>query len=126
MKSLETTNKPIQYLVVDFLGNNVRSQFMQNSSIEDKCYYIFYNFRISNSKPKGLRLTTKGNTLLKKFFQYYEFELNESLNGNAVLSLDKHMTYPYYLDQHTIVFFNQSDAGWFKLSGSLNTFAKNI
>ena len=55
--------------------------------------------------------------MLSKFFTGYEYTLTEPNSLKTLLALDRQMTWPYYLTSQRVIFFSQSDAALFRLSG---------
>lgn len=131
MKFEITKDSPIQFQIAGYIKE--RSAKYKNNFNDDEvidiCYAIFKNFRVTNipNKPIGLRLTTVGNSLMRRWFAHHEFSLKEPLVGSILIKLDKAMTRPYYLSKKKIVFYDDNDAAWFKLGGhDLKYFAGNL
>lgn len=127
--SLKTTkNEPIQYQIAEYIMNSLRdSNRLADASTIDMCYAVFQNFRLSNSVPKGLRLTTFGNRYMSKHFTSFEYPLAEELVGITLVNLDRAMTRPYYLTKKKVTFYDENDAAWFRLGGSnLQGFSKSL
>lgn len=95
--------------------------------VESQLSAIFYNYRTKNNMPMGLRLSTLGNKLLCKCYDCYKYQHSEKLNHKTLLILDKNMKWPYYLTKTHVIFYNQDDAAWFRLSGAnLNTYIEYL
>jgi len=96
------------------------SKFYQQFKDHNKSslgYKIFSNFRIRNNKPEGLRLTRLGNELLKRNFDFYEYNHSTTPTPKIYLFLDQKMQWPYYFTKKKMVMYNQEDAAWYKLNG---------
>lgn len=128
MMSKDTNSSPIQFQIANFIQNSLPdTNPLAKSSLEEMCYAIFQNFRISNGKPIGLRLTTYGNNCMRRKFETFSFELSEPLIGTILIQMDQAMTRPYYLTKKKVQFYDQNDAAWFKLGGNdLKYFAGNL
>lgn len=129
MKLKITKNSPVQYQIADYIKEHSSHYKLNFNDMEllEICYAIFKNFRISNNKPHGLRLTTLGNTYMGRFFEKHQFNLEEPLVGVVLINLDKAMSRPYYLSKKQVVFYDDNDAAWFKLGGhNLKYFAGNL
>jgi hypothetical protein len=81
---------------------------------------LFYNYRIINSTPKGLRLTSFGSKIMSKHFQSYKYSIDDKINNLVLVSLDKAMKWPYYLGTKSnhVIFYSEEDAAWFRLNGN--------
>lgn len=124
----DTANSSIQLQIVQYLADKL-SNTPGFSEVDDyhRCLLMFKNFRLTRGRPVGLKLTPAGKSLLDKFFIKYEYPINDMLSPRILLSLDRNMTWPYYVTNQKIVFYSQSDAAWFKLSGGgLDSFVSCI
>ena len=115
----KSKNNPIQYQITEYISKNTKKAIRGFSelSTEGRCYRVFYNFRIINNTPQGLKLTTWGKNQLGKHFNSYEFDNEALLNGKVLMKLDSAMEWPYYVSRNKIVLFNETDAAWFRLNG---------
>tara|TARA_Y100000389_G_C17175828_1_gene371455 strand:+ start:137 stop:514 length:378 start_codon:yes stop_codon:yes gene_type:complete len=115
-----TSNTPIQYQIVEYITKDLLRpvQYFSEYNLQEKCYRVFANYRLSNNQPKGIRLTTWGKSRLVKAFDSYTFESDTDLTGKILIKLDEAMTWPYYVNKKTVILFNQTDAAWFKINGS--------
>lgn len=96
-------------------------------SQQDQLASIFLNYRFSNGKHIGLRLTHKGMKALAKEFSCHKYEHNEIVSNKDLVYLDSNMTWPYYIDKGLVVFFSDVDAAWFKMNGdSIKEFSEYI
>jgi hypothetical protein len=79
---------------------------------------IFKNYRRSSQGHCGLRLSKTGYWLLNKHFDCQVFDLIPagSTSNQILIQLDKKMQWPYYIDASVFVFFNNTEAAWFKLA----------
>jgi len=108
----------IHYQIISFLEKNLpASEDFSGSDDYNKCILLFSNFRIKHGKPTGLKLTVTGKSMLSKFFTRYEYTLTEANSLKILLALDRQMTWPYYLTSQRVIFFSQTDAALFRLSG---------
>ena len=131
------SDQPLQYKVIDTIYNIIKEGLLKNSSgipgipknskhyktfksiPKDKLgYKIFSNFRIRRGKPEGLRLTHLGNELLKRNFEYFEFNHAIEPTPRMYLVLDNQMHWPYYFTKKKMVLYNREDASWYKLNGN--------
>lgn len=88
---------------------------------------IFKNYRTSTKGHKGLRLSYLGDRVCCKHFASYTYKLEEAVQNQAILSLDRNMLWPYYIGKEHISFYSQDDAAWFQLNGSnINTYGDFI
>lgn len=88
---------------------------------------IFKNFRIINNKHHGLRLTPTGLNAMKRFYDCYKYERKGTISNQAILQMDKHMQWPYYVSLKLVIFFSEDDAAWFNLNGGdLDQFAGQL
>lgn len=78
---------------------------------------IFKNYRVSQGKPHGLRLSFIGNSVLKQEFEYHQYDHNDTVNNEIYISLDRNMVWPYYVAKNFVIFYSDVDAAWFKLNG---------
>ena len=81
---------------------------------------IFKNHRYNkNTKQhRGIRLTTLGNQLLRKHYVAYDYVIEHKVSNKALLTLDQHMTWPYYVGRTRVSFYSENDAAWFTLNGN--------
>jgi hypothetical protein len=114
-----TSNTPIQYQIVEYITQDLLRPVKNFSEydLQEKCFRVFANYRLSNNQPKGIRLTNWGKSRLVKSFDSYTFETDTELTGKILVKLDDAMTWPYYVNKKTVVLFNQTDAAWFKING---------
>jgi hypothetical protein len=131
MTSNITENSAIQFQIAAYIKDKSRKykNNFNDDEVLDICYAIFKNFRVTNipNKPIGLRLTSVGNSLMRRWFAHHEFELDEPLTGKVLIKLDKAMTRPYYLTKKKVVFYDDNDAALFKLGGEgLDYFSGNL
>jgi hypothetical protein len=62
---------------------------------------------------------------LSKFFDCFSFDHSNILNGAVLIKLDSAMEWPYYVSKSKVVFFNETDAAWYRLNGeNLQEYAK--
>lgn len=124
------SNSPIQFQIAGYIKERTVKNKNNFNDVEivELCYALFKNFRYKEGfNPVGLRLTTLGNSCMRRWFDHHEFELQEPLVGSILIKLDKAMTRPYYLIKKKIVFYDEHDAAWFKLGGhDLKYFAGNL
>jgi len=86
-------------------------------------YKIFSNFRLKNGVPQGLRLTSLGNEILKRNFEYWDFSHDINPTPKMYLFLDDAMEWPYYFTKKKLVLYCKEDAAWYKLNGNdIHTF----
>ena len=71
-----------------------------------------------SEKPEGLRLTHLGNELLKRNFEYFEFNHSIFPTPRMYLVLDNQMQWPYYFTKKKMVLYNREDASWYKINGN--------
>ena len=100
--------------------------------IDDALHVWWYNIRDDG----GLRLTERGfNTFVNAFeLEYYEWDLHTKqwLNSKLLLKLDKHMTYPYYIEPLVkkfpakIYIFGAKEATAINLYGDLLNYLETI
>ena len=121
-------SSPIQYQIADFVQKSLPEKNpLATATLEQMCYAVFENFRVSKGKPLGLRLTTFGNSYMRKRFESFSFELAEPVVGTILVQMDSAMLRPYYLTKKKIEFYDENDAAWFKLGGNdLKYFAGNL
>ena len=128
MKSRVSKSSPVQYQIADFVQQRLRENNpLASVTLDEFCYALFDNFRVSQNKPKGLRLSTMGNSFMRRHFDSFEFALEEPLVGKILVDMDKAMLKPYYLTKKKVTFYDETDAAWFKLGGNnLKYFAGNL
>ena len=131
------SEQPLQYKVIDTIYKIIKEGLLKNSSRipgipknskhyevfksihKDKLgYKIFQNFRVRRGQPEGLRLTHLGNELLKRNFEYFEFNHSIMPTPRMYLVLDNQMQWPYYFTKKKMVLYNREDASWYKLNGN--------
>ena len=81
-------------------------------------YTMFSNYRYSrrNKKHTGLRLSAKGNEFMQSEYTAYEYDREHfALQSRTLLTLDKNMKWPYYIDRHIIIFYSETDAALYTL-----------
>ena len=69
--------------------------------------------------PVSLRLRKTGYLILSKLYDHEKFPLESKLNGRELLTLKKHVGWPYYLpiDHSYIVLFTIKESFLLKLQG---------
>ena len=100
--------------------------------VDDALKVWWYNIR----NDGGLRLTEKGfNTFVDSFqLQYYEWDLPTThyLNPKLLLELDKHMTYPYFIEHLVqrfpakIYIFGAKEATAINLYGDIKNYLETL
>lgn len=99
------------------------------------CRYLFKNYRKRGGVRTGLRLSTQGFLLLKKYYDCYKIELEHNVNGKHLVALENKFQWPYYLFvegkadglEPSIYLFNADDAAWLKIAaGNLDRFLEMI
>jgi len=110
------------------LANKLQKLYdtLEKYTIAEVCYMIFKNFTYSQGKVSGLRLTKLGYSLLKPNYDSHDFKVDEGIHKKLLLVLHKQMKWPYYLDNKKLVLFNDDDAMWLKMTGSVEKFAKGL
>ena len=79
--------------------------------------------------PSTLRLRYFGYNMLKRYYEYKDFPLDERLTGKELLTLKNKVGYPYYLpNNHThIALFTLKQSFVLKLNGGdVKTWLKNL
>lgn len=106
--------------IKDTLWTKYISKFGDLNATTESQFYstIFQNYRRTKNKHLGLRLSFIGETLMRGYFTYYKYQLNEQPSNQSLISLDKNMQWPYYIGQKYITFFNEVDASWYRLTGN--------
>ncbi len=95
----------------------------QSFSEEETYRILFENYRKIDNQHHGLRLTSFGNSLLSKHYDFYKYKHEEKILNKSFIVLDKSMKWPYYLGRQIVIFYSQEDAAWFRLNGqNLNRF----
>lgn len=90
-------------------------------------FQIFQNYRESQGKGRGLRLTHKGHTLASKYYETYTFTDIDKYQKGAILILDSHQQWPYYLSGNRVVFYEEIDASMFRIAGhNLDDYTRNL
>ena len=109
-------NKIEDEVIVYLQANNADKKYNKDEILAT----IFYNYRVVDNVPKGLRLTSVGSKIMSKHFQIYKYSINDDINNLVLVSLDKSMKWPYYLGTRSnhVVFYSEEDAAWFKLNGN--------
>lgn len=79
---------------------------------------VFRNYRKTAGKHRGIRLTTLGNQLLRNHYVAYDYIIEHKVSNKALLTLDQHMTWPYYVGKTRVSFYSENDAAWFTLNGN--------
>jgi hypothetical protein len=82
---------------------------------------LFLNFRKSNIKEQGLRLTYLGHMVFSAYFESYEIALPQHFQNNQfksrdLLILERTCKLPYYIDKTKAVFFEKELAVLLKLN----------
>lgn len=99
---------------------------LEKYEVSEVCYMVFKNFTYTQDKVTGLRLTKLGYNLLKPQYDSHDFTVDEGIHKKLLLVLHKQMKWPYYLDKKKLVLFNDDDAMWLKMTGSVEKFAKGL
>jgi hypothetical protein len=99
--------------VLTVVHNSDREEINLNQQLSA----VFYNFRIKDLKPLGLRLSKLGNKLLSKVYVNYKYEHTQKITHKTFIVLDKNMVWPYYITNTHITFYSAEDAVWFRLNG---------
>lgn len=102
--------------VVAYLQSNLDKKYNRDEILRT----IFYNYRIVNDMPRGLRLTSFGSKIMSAHFRAYKYSVDGKINNLVLLGLDKLMKWPYYLGTKSnhVVFYSEEDAAWFRLTGN--------
>jgi hypothetical protein len=119
----------MQQSLHEFIFDNIKDTYLKskygsvdtpiNELVEKDLYKaVFYNYRKSNNKHLGLRLTYIGEMLMKKHFVEYKYELKKRPTNKVFIMLDKYSEWPYYIGNKYVSFFSQDDAAWFRLNNS--------
>lgn len=76
-------------------------------------YQIFLNFRNGH----GTRFTKFGMKLAEQIFDTYTIPIPKDIKIKTkyLTALDRHMKWPYFLDQNKLMLFNEMDAMEFSL-----------
>lgn len=139
-------NDPLQYKIINSIQSIVSEGLLhsksripnipKNSKFYEKFknipketlgYKIFSNFRLKNGLPQGLRLTSLGNELLKRNFEYWDFSHDIQPTPKMYLFLDNKMEWPYYFTKKKLVLYCKEDAAWYKLNGNdIHTFVDKM
>lgn len=112
-------------LLADDLGN-LSHKFPQANY---PYYFVFKNYRkINNGTVVGIRLTREGCELLSRHYEKFTCLHNlPYVPGKLLVELERNLTWPYYLTDSTITFFNPADSAWFALYDSdLYRFIKDV
>ncbi|RZD43028.1 MAG: hypothetical protein CXT73_01700 [Methanobacteriota archaeon] len=74
---------------------------------------VFANYR----RGRGLRLTRGGLLLMQKRYDSYKIKLKSQtpIKTKHLITLEKHLPYPYYITDKVLVLFSGKDAVDFKL-----------
>jgi len=74
---------------------------------------VFANYR----RGRGLRLTRGGLLLMQKRYDSYKIKLKSQtpIKTKHLITLEKHLLYPYYITDKVLVLFSGKDAVDFKL-----------
>lgn len=78
---------------------------------------VFENYRIFQGQSQGLRLTHYGDQILRQIFDHWQYPHQTRITNGVLLELDKTMIWPYYVARNHMVFYNETDAALFRLSG---------
>ena len=88
---------------------------------------IFVNYRKVGNISHGVRLTGTGHKLASKYYETYEFGDLDTYKNNAILLLDSHQEWPYYISGNSVVFYEEIDASMFRLAGhNMDEYVRNI
>jgi hypothetical protein len=96
--------------------------------VKEVLYMLFRNIQLTDNKISGLRMTKLGFSLLKSQYAFYPFVIGEEgVHKNLLITLHKHMIWPYYIDKKQLVMFSGDDAMWMKMYGNdIEKFTKSI
>lgn len=95
-----------------------QEEFVMNDlSDQAKLKILFENHREYAGQSQGLRLTYRGNQALSKVFTSWCYHHETLITNGVLLELDKTMVWPYYVNRTIMVFYNETDAAVFRLSG---------
>ncbi len=123
---LPIPNKTLHGTILRQVEQEVLKHFTHQNPISNKLtdyeilQTLFVNFRIVESNPYGLRLTSFGNKTLSKFYDHYEYKITDEINHKTFVLLDKSMKWPYYIGTRSnrVAFYSEEDAAWFRLNGN--------
>lgn len=83
---------------------------------------FFENFH-DGSKPRGLRLTPTGLAVLKTYYSCTHVPLDSAWSPSTgeLIALERQCRYPYYVEQGSVVFFEDALAAMVSISGKLTS-----
>ena len=88
---------------------------------------VFQNFRISEEKRLGLRLTWTGHTFLKDHYEEHYHKLDTPVSNKSLVLLDKYQVWPYYISRNSAAFYNDVDSSMFVLCNkNINEYAETL
>lgn len=96
---------------------HTRDLFVAEIPESERLKIIFRNYRTRGSHSQGLRLSNVGHKILSRVFDSWAYNHKTAITNKVILSLDSTMTWPYYIDKTTVVFYSTTDAAMFKLNG---------
>jgi hypothetical protein len=82
---------------------------------------IFENYRRDGT---GLRLTSYGMRVCKKLYDSTTVALTTKPTTKELITLDKHLYWPYFINKKEITLFSESDAFDIKLYGDIKAWCK--
>lgn len=85
------------------------------------CHLYFKSYRIS-TQNRGLRLTDSGLTILKKYFQYWQMELNEyKIKSKHLVFFENVSKCPWFLTDNLLILFDDDMIFKAKLAGDIDS-----
>jgi hypothetical protein len=74
------------------------NKFIEEKTDAEIMRFLFHSFRDKDA-PKGMRLSSIGNTIISTFFASYEIDIPEGtrLGPHELLFLDATCKFPYYI-----------------------------
>lgn len=64
-----------------------------------------------------IRLHRRGYQFMQKHFENFSFDIQSKLSGSNLLTLKKHIQFPYFLSDKKLYIFSSKDAFVLKLNG---------
>tara|TARA_R110000772_G_scaffold236820_1_gene348671 strand:+ start:182 stop:487 length:306 start_codon:yes stop_codon:yes gene_type:complete len=89
---------------------DLQDQILKSFGLETTMFkQMFYN-------KKTLRLTKRGRDMLKSKYAFWIFEDHDMVSKDSI-SLQRKMTYPYFMDKRILILFTEVDAFMAKMAG---------
>jgi len=110
--------------LIKYLNDNVKGKVAGRKEIRGNDIFIS-----STSEHQHYRLTRFGKDIVEKHFTSYKIVLSNDKKvetGNDILTIDKYMQTPYYLNRGTLIVYEESVAAeLLLLDGDLNQWVYN-